>query len=155
MTPITHTLLPAVLASPLLLRFRPRHYYSAAGIVALSGLLPDILTPHLSLAARFASWSHSIFAYAAFTILLLVLTLIMPKRFPLGLAVLASLAYLSHLFLDGIAGGVPALYPLSRKVFGMRLMHFHSWLYFDVAFLFLAFVVLRWAGCTNARIRKS
>ena len=144
MTPITHALLPAVLSSPLLPRSRPRDYYVAAGIVALSGLLPDILTPHISLAARFASWSHSIFAYAGFTVLVLVLALFAPRRFPWRLALLASSAYLSHLFLDGIAGGVPGLYPLSHTVFGMRLIRFHSWLYFDVAFLLLGCLVFWW-----------
>ncbi len=162
MTPITHALLPAVLSSPLLPRSRPRDYYVAAGIVALSGVLPDILTPHFSLAARYASGSHSIFAYAGFTILLLVLSLASARRFPPRLAFLASFAYLTHLFLDGIAGGVPGLYPLSRTIFGMRLIRFHSWLYFDVAFLFFGCVAFWWVPASkwgsrrrNTEIRES
>ncbi len=154
MTPITHALLPAVLSSPLLPRWRPRDYYVAAGIVALSGLLPDILTPHISLAARFASWSHSIFAFAGFMVLVLVLALSAPEGLPWRLALLASFAYLSHLFLDGIAGGVPGLYPLSHAVFGMRLIRFHSWLYFDVVFLLLSCVVFWWLPAWKWGTRK-
>jgi len=143
MTPITHLLFPAVLASPFLPKSRPREFYVSAGIVALSGVLPDIINPHISLAARYASWSHSVFALAGFTLVVLGLTAAMPKRFPLVVAALACLAYLSHLLLDGISGGIAGLYPLSREIHGGRFIRFRSWLYFDAVLLFAAYVVIR------------
>lgn len=155
MTPITHALLPAVLSSPFLPRSTRRQYYVGAACIAVAGLLPDILTPHFSLAARYASWSHSVVPGVGFAILLFWVSLAMRTAFPFRLALLASFAYLSHLFLDGISGGVPGLYPFSPEIFGRRLIHFHYWLYFDAAFLLLSLVVFRWLPPWKWRARRS
>ena len=80
MNVLTHALLPALLAAPLLPQTTPRVFYVSGGIVALAGALPDLLTPHLSLAARYASWSHTVFAWAGFNILLIGLGIALRRR---------------------------------------------------------------------------
>ena len=145
MSPITHTLLPALLASPFLVRSRARDYYGSAAVVALVGLLPDLVNPHISLAARFASWSHNLFAFAGFLAILLVMLLLKsPKALSIRLVLLMSLAYASHLFLDGISGGVACLYPTSRHVFGVRLIRWENWLLVDAAVILLCCVAFWW-----------
>jgi len=87
MNVLTHALLPAVLAAPLLPQTSRRAFYLSGGIVAIAGALPDLLTPHLSLAARYASYSHTVFAWAGFNVFLVVLGLTvhrhrLPRHFP-------------------------------------------------------------------------
>ena len=145
MSPITHALLPAVLASPFLARGRARDYYGSAAAVALAGLLPDLVNPHISLAARFASWSHTLFAFAGFlAVLLVMLFLRSPKALSIRLLLLMSLAYASHLLLDGISGGVACLYPASRQVYGVRLIRWENWLLVDAAVVLLCCVAFWW-----------
>lgn len=145
MSPITHALLPAVLASPFFARNRAREYYGSAAVVALAGVLPDVVNPHISLAARFGSWSHNVFAFAGFvTILLALLLLKLPKAISPRLFLLMSLAYATHLILDGISGGVACLYPASRLVYGIRLIRWESWLLVDAFVVFLCCIAFWW-----------
>jgi len=145
MTPITHALLPALLASPFFTRIWARGFYGSAALVAASGVLPDLLNPHLSLAARFSSWSHNLFAFGGFTAILLVMLWIKrPRTLSSRLVMLMSLAYLGHLFLDGISGGVACLYPVSHHVYGMRLIHWENWVLVDAAVVFLCCIAFWW-----------
>lgn len=144
MNVITHTLLPTLLAVPLLPRANPREYGVSAGVVALGGALPDLLHPHLSLAARYASWSHTVFAFAGFSGVLLVLALLPRIRVPRVALVLASLAYALHLACDGISGGIVWLYPASAEVVGGRLVRYHWWWPIDAILVVVALGVFWW-----------
>jgi len=144
MTPITHALLPAILSSPLLPRTGLRDYYRAAGVIAIAGIVPDIVDPHVSLAARYSSWSHTILACVGFAVLMFVLALVFPRRLSLRLAFLAGFAYSLHVLVDGLSGGVPAWLPFSDEIFRVRLIRWHYWLQFDAAFVFLGCVVFWW-----------
>ena len=145
MNVITHALLPALLAAPLLSRRRPREYYASVGAVALAGALPDLLHPHLSLAARYASWSHSVFAWAGVTLLLLLSALIFRQRVKPIVFLLAALAYALHLCADGLSGGVAWLYPFAPGIVGRRMIPFHFWLQSDGVLILAALIAFfRW-----------
>ena len=144
MNVLTHALLPALLAAPLLRRTTPREFYVSGGIVALAGALPDVLTPHLSLAARYASWSHSVFAYAGFNVVLVALGFALRHRISGRVWLLASLAYALHLFGDALSGGIAWLYPVSTEIVGRRLILYRYWILIDVVLLVVAIIVFWW-----------
>ena len=144
MNVLTHALLPALLAAPLLPRTPPRAFYVSGGIVALAGALPDLLTPHLSLAARYASWSHTVFAYAGFNVVLVALGLALRHRISGRVWLLASLAYALHLFGDAMSGGIAWFYPVSKEIIGGRLILYRYWILIDVVLLAVALIVFWW-----------
>ncbi len=135
MNVITHALLPALLATPVLRKTWPGVFYREAGIVALGGGLPDILHPHLSLAARYASWTHTVFALAGFGLLLLAATLWRPERLPRRLALLAFAALALHLFGDAVSGGIAFFRPLAGTIVAAhpRWISHHAWPWLDAA----------------------
>jgi hypothetical protein len=134
----THALLPVVLGAPLLPRTSRRGFQIATAVVALSGAMPDLLTPHLSLAARYASWSHSVFAWAAFSTLLLLAG---RRWLPLRVCGLAALAYGLHLAGDAVAGGIAWAYPISHDVIARRWIPYRFWLPLDVVMLAVTVLV--------------
>jgi hypothetical protein len=136
----THALLPVVLSAPALPRTSRRDFQIATAAVALSGAMPDLLTPHLSLAARYASWSHSVFAWAAFSALML---LVARRWLPLRVCGFAALAYGLHLAGDAIAGGIAWAYPVAHDVIARRWIPYRFWLPLDV--VMLAITVLLYA----------
>ncbi|ACB75143.1 metal-dependent hydrolase [Opitutus terrae] len=144
MNVLSHALLPALAAAPLLPRRTPREFYAAAGIVALAGALPDVLHPHLSLAARYASWSHTVFAFTGGTMVFVLLAMFARRRLPLIALLLAPVAYASHLGLDGLSGGVAWLYPLSREVLSHRLIRYPYWFPIDVVLAATASATVLW-----------
>jgi hypothetical protein len=144
MNVLTHALLPALLASPLLPRTSFRAFYVSGSIVALVGALPDVLTPHLSLAARYASWSHTVFAYAGFNVLLVALGFALHRRLSSRVLLFASLAYALHLFGDALSGGIAWFYPVSKEIVGDRLIPYRYWLLIDVVLLAVSVVVFWW-----------
>jgi hypothetical protein len=144
MNVLTHALLPALLAAPLLRRTTPREFYVSGGIVALAGALPDLLTPHLSLAARYASWSHSVFAWAGFNVFLIVLGFTVHRHRLPRVLLFASLAYALHLFGDALSGGIAWLYPISTEIIGRRLILYRYWFPIDAVLLAAAIIVFWW-----------
>lgn len=144
MNVLSHALLPALLAAPLMPRGTPREFYASAGLVALAGALPDILHPHLSLAARYTSWSHSVFALGGWTLVFVGAALLGRGRTWRRAAWLAPLAYAMHLFLDGISGGIAWLYPISSDVLSHRLVRYPYWFPIDAALALVACAVALW-----------
>jgi hypothetical protein len=144
MNVVTHALLPALLATPLLRHTERRGFYREAGIVALGGALPDLVNPHLSLAARYASWSHTIYFLLGFGILLVLLSRLAPERLPTRLALLAWLAAGLHLFGDAASGGIALFQPLSPIIVRTqpRWVPYHAWLWCDAACVLAALVVM-------------
>jgi hypothetical protein len=132
------------MAVPFLPRTDQPAYYRSAGLIALSGALPDLLCPHLSLAARHASWSHTVFAYAAFSLVLVGLAAVPRVRVPPRILLLASLAWALHLAADGVSGGIAWLYPFSGGILGQRLIRYHWWIWIDVVLTVIALAVFLW-----------
>lgn len=146
MTPVTHALLPLMLGR----RWLPDRVDGApsriaSGCVAFSGVLPDALSPHVGLAARHAALSHSLAAWAIFTVLLALAAALSPwLRRRRAVLCLCSGAYLAHLFCDLISGGVPLLAPFDPAIRGEAWVPFPSWFVFDGVLLFYVYVVHRW-----------
>ena len=106
----------------------------------MGGALPDLLNPHLSLAARYSSWSHTVFAWTAFAAAMLGLAWwprLRTWRIPL---LLAAPAYALHLAADAVSGGIVWLHPLSDAVVGTRLIRYRWWWPIDGALVALATV---------------
>jgi hypothetical protein len=149
---VTHALLPALMAVPFLPRTDRPAFYRSAGLVALAGALPDLLCPHLSLAGRYTSWSHTVFAYAGFNLVLLGLALLPRIRILRRTLLLASLAWALHLAMDGISGGIAWLYPFSGEVLGERLVRYYWWFRIDVVLTVIAIAVFwLWPACRRNR----
>jgi len=144
----THASLPVILATAVnaaylkhggRLLFQVRHL----GAIALAGVLPDIVWPHLSLHARLTSWSHTVWFLAA-----LIAILILFGRRWLGpgwkpAAVAAWLAVALHLAIDTISGGTAPLYPLGGRV-GIRTISFHYWIFVDFVTVPIAILCFLW-----------
>jgi len=135
----THIGIPILAASAIdLLRLKKKkkriftdrqiHFIGAAGV------LPDILWPHLSLASRHSSWTHTLW----FLILLLPIVLIVSKKLSPNnwkvFSIFFVAAALIHIVLDGLAGGVSFLYPLG-EVYGDYYIPWKAWFYSDLVFV--------------------
>lgn len=147
---VTHALLPALLAAPALPQRGRKEFYRAAGIVALGGALPDLLNPHLSLAARCASWSHTIFAVGGLGAVLTALRLLEPGWLSWKMAVFVWLAYDLHLFGDAVSGGIALFRPISTYIVGPRprWIPYRWWWWCDLA------MVIAWIGVIVALAPK-
>jgi|GEM_PF-5795774 len=118
-------------------------------IIALAGILPDLLKPHLFVTER-TSLSHSIF-FPLFFLLIYLILRIAKIKFGVYFLLFSVGAFL-HLILDMISGVVFIFYPLSeftfnesilfpahiRKISGIWYAHLFQhiiWYLFDVFFL--------------------
>lgn len=145
MTPVTHGLLPLLLVHRHLPRTGDRPAGRASWLVAGFGVLPDILCPHLDIAARHAAWSHSLLAGLGLGLLAWP-----TARWTLGadapwrrVGALAALAAGSHIALDLIAGGVPLFLPVSSRIVGAHYLPLWLWLVSDAACVLGVYLVYR------------
>lgn len=148
MNTITHALLP-VIAAGLIERVnkgeKRNGIFSNREILLLGlfGAGPDLLNPHLSLVARYTSWSHGLPFWAGLTLVMLVVSLFMRKKFPPGMAIWFSAAYLLHQVCDFIAGGVAWMYPWERGVVGDYYVPPQYWAWIDAGCVLLVYSYLR------------
>lgn len=142
MNTITHGLAPLLLTYALLPESKQLTGKQLV-VVGLCGALPDLINPHLSLAARMASWSHGLPAWLAVTVLLLVASAILKSVFPWRAAVAGSLAYLLHLFCDAIAGGINWLSPVGDAYWGAYWFPVILWVPTDVVLVLTTYLVFR------------
>ena len=145
MTPVTHALLPLFLGR----RWLPKRTdgapaWAASGAVALSGVLPDVINPHLGLEARHEAFSHSLVAWMIFAGLLALAA----RRSRLArhrrIIVLCGAAYAAHIVCDLITGGVPLFAPMEPLIWGDTWLPFGTWFIFGGALLAYAYLVYRW-----------
>lgn len=153
MTPVSHALLPVFFGR----RWIPRNdgvpSLRITAVVALCGALPDVLSPHLSLDARHAAASHTLWAWTLFSGLIFVLHKTMPPAFPRPVAVLCSLAYMGHILCDLITGGVALLYPFSTSVQGKNHLPYWLWIACDGSLILYVYLAYRWLPLRK-RIRE-
>lgn len=109
MNTVTHALAPVVICH---LAFGRGKWVGKYGLIAigLAGALPDILSPHFSLEARMASWSHGLPAWLGFSVIIFTLAALRRNLVSYPLAAALSAAYLFHLICDAISGGINNLY---------------------------------------------
>jgi hypothetical protein len=158
MNTLTHALLPVLAARPLLTAGlghptpRRREFF----LIGVAGALPDVLNPHLSLAARLASWSHAAWCWLAFTAVVLAVARLRPGWLAPRVAWLMSGAYLLHQACDAISGGVAWLNPWSRVVVGGRWVPFAWWIPLDAVLLFATYLVFRcWPRWRDLRTKNA
>jgi hypothetical protein len=113
--------------------------------IAISGALPDILNPHITLAARFASWSHTVLALVVFIpVAIFIARRINREQFILS-GILMAAAYAFHLFCDAISGGIAWIYPFDPKaIVGSALVPFKYWLILDAVCFTLVGTLTLW-----------
>ena len=138
MNTITHALLPVIAVSLVEKVHRGperRKVWTNREILAVGacGAAPDLLNPHISLAARYTSWSHGLPAWVGVSILLLVGAMCLRPLISLKLAGWGSLAYGLHLFCDLIAGGIAWRYPFGGEVVGHYWVPPGWWAWIDAA----------------------
>lgn len=142
----THASVPVLLASladmgslvkTRRLLFEKKHLAA----IALAGVLPDLLSPHISLQARLTSFSHTIwFLLVLFPALIIVSKFLFGRRYLL-MGVSLWLASTIHLFLDLSAGGINPTYPLGQRI-GFYLVHYRNWVVLDLVSVALTLAVV-------------
>ncbi|WP_227021662.1 metal-dependent hydrolase [Oceaniferula marina] len=150
MNTVTHALIPAVTAGIFLNLYRgkeggSRGSYKDLLVIGLFGAAPDLLNPHMSLEDRYSSWSHSIFAWLAVLVFLLVSKWVPRLPWQRWLTwsklVWCSSAYGLHLACDAVSGGIAWLYPWKADIVGAYLVPPVWWIPMDVS-LFLSYYFL-------------
>lgn len=142
MDTITHALMPVIAVHSL---FRGAKWLGRFGLpaIGLAGALPDILTPHLSLESRMASWSHGLPFWLAFTACVVFSTWVSKERMSLKLACAISAAYLLHLACDAISGGINWLYPAGDYIRGGYWVSPLLWIPLDVVCVLWCYYLFR------------
>lgn len=146
----THTLLPVCLALGVedsrLALGRPEAFpVWSIPAIGVFGALPDLCSPHLSLEARYSSWSHALLFLAILLPVVAGCSTFFPKGTRCRLAVWFWLAAALHLAADAISGGIPWLLPWRTEPIGAYYIHPNYWPASDVFFGLLtgALVLLR------------
>ncbi|GBC62966.1 hypothetical protein DENIS_3952 [Desulfonema ishimotonii] len=138
----THMGLPLLMATAgnLAVTARRRHRLFAGRdlfFIALCGGLPDFLSPHIRLAARMSSPTHTLwFAMAAVPVIALWCFLAHRQRaFRVG--ILCETAICLHLLCDAVAGGIAPFYPFDSSRWGAYYVPPDRWLFLDAVFISL------------------
>lgn len=144
MTPVSHALLPVFLGQ----RWIPHHNrvpaIKAVLIVAFCGVLPDLLSPHLSLDARHTALSHTVWAFLAFSLVVGLLAWRWPTVFSRPMTVLCVVAYGGHLLCDAITGRVALFHPFWPAIQGKNVLPYWLWIACDGSLLLYLYLVYRW-----------
>lgn len=160
MNVITHALAPVAVALAVdvarIYRGR-RPIFSARCLVAIgcAGALPDLLYPHLSLAARYSSWTHTVwFLLAAYPVFALICRKWFGERWIL-MTHLLWMAAATHLATDMVSNGIRPLYPYGPVV-GYRLIRggIYGWLQYDMGFIATTVFLGTWVRRLQATRRE-
>jgi len=155
-TVFTHTLLPVSLGlilDNISLATGRGHYFPAWSlpVVGVFGILPDLCTPHLSLEARFTSWSHTAWFLAALAPVAGMVASFFPKGSRWKVALFLWLAAFLHLAADAAAGGLAWLRPWRTDLIGAYYIHPAYWVWCDIGSVVLAWVLVRLRPHAEAR----
>ena len=103
--------------------------------VGVFGVLPDLCSPHLSLADRYASWSHTGWFVAGACVLAAAAGSCFEsgRRLGVGLACWAAVAL--HLAADAVSGGIVCWAPVSDAVLGGAYLPFWLWWWSDLVLI--------------------
>ena len=119
--------------------------------VGVFGVLPDLFSPHLSLAARFASRSHSMVFLVGAIILAAAAGSFFENGRRLLVAVVCWCAVVLHLAADALSGGIIFGYPLFGEVVGGAYIPFRFWGWCDLGLLGLTWWLWRRSVALDAR----
>jgi hypothetical protein len=119
-------------------------------IIGLCGGLPDIVSPHFRLAARYKSLSHSLWFLVLALIISGALSAIFRKHKTLICFCFGAAAL--HLAGDMIAGGINLYAPFGRKIVGKYYIPSRYWILLDlIGILFLLMLSLYHAWMRKER----
>jgi hypothetical protein len=125
-------------------------------LVAAFGVLPDLCTPHISLEARYTSWSHTLWFMIGMLFVCAMASSFIEKGYRLRVAVVCWLAAALHLVADAVSGGIAWLYPWRDVVVGSYIIPPQHWIWFDAGFILLTWFLVRVLPHLEARgIRKA
>ncbi len=112
-------------------------------VIGAFGVLPDICTPHLDLADRYASWSHTLFFMAGLLPVAAMAGSFFPKGARWRVALVCWLACALHLAADALSGGIKWLYPWRDEVIGRYYIPAQYWHAWDAFFILFAWFLIR------------
>lgn len=156
---VTHTLLPVCLGlgvESASLAGGRGHVFAPWGLAAIGlfGALPDLCSPHLSLAARYTSWSHTVWFLIGLLPVCAMLATFLSREGRWKTALACWLAALLHLASDAVAGGIAWRYPWSPEILGAYHIPSSQWLWYDIGFLALTVLLVRLRPLAEARGMK-
>ena len=150
MNTVTHALLPVIAAGLYERSYAPKSRRrgtlssNAIALVGIFGAAPDLLNPHISLAARYTSWSHGLFFWASLTTTLVLYGAVRRLKRPYwSIAPWLSGAYLLHLACDAISGGIAWAYPFTYQIIGARIVSYRWWIPLDLVCAVAAYLIFR------------
>lgn len=144
----THALLPVagcLMVDQLRMRIGSERLFQTKELLVIGafGVLPDLCSPHLSLADRYASWSHNL----AFAVGVLLAAAAAGSFFETGRRGMVTLACwgaaVLHLATDAVSGGIVWLSPWSDEVLGGRYIPYRYWWWSDLGFVVLVLMLAR------------
>ncbi len=143
MNVITHALAPALLATPFLPKASQPEFFKSVALIGVAGMLPDLLHPHLSLASRYSTWTHSVFALGGFGALLLLARAVSPNRLSWQVAAWMWFAFALHMATDAVSGGIAPFQPASAEIMkpATRWIPYRWWWWCDGASILIAVTV--------------
>lgn len=135
----THIGIPAIAAAATdLVRHksgRPRLFSNwQIRLIGLSGILPDLASPHFSLHSRHESWSHTLWFLLGVIVVTLILARMFSKRNWGWLTMFVAFGVFMHLVMDALSGGIPFTLPYG-DIWGGQVILWSTWLYWDIAFI--------------------
>lgn len=152
----THTFAPLLAASvidALRLRNGANRLFSKSRLIALglAGALPDLLSPHLALRARYSSWTHTLwFVLGIFPVLGIICRSWYRQRWVL-LAHCLWLASVAHIATDAISGGIRPWYPYG-PIIRYRLISHSLWVPSDIVVTLLTALLVIWVTRRERRL---
>ncbi len=117
-------------------------------LIACMGAAPDLLNPHLSLAARHSSWSHSLVGFAVVIGSFFVVAGLI-RKVRVRVLCWSAFAYLWHLTCDWFSGGIPYLYPIRKDLIGGGWLSSAYWLYADAFFILLSIMIWKYKSLVS------
>jgi len=144
----THISLPVIVAGAHNLRaFAKRNEFPLErkhfALIALCAVLPDVLSPHIGIAARQASWTHSAWVALGGLAACLLAAWKAPRGWRTALW-FSLLALSLHIFCDAISGGVTLFIPFGDVV-GDYYVSPEYWLPLDLVTMIAAYLI--WWRC--------
>jgi hypothetical protein len=112
-------------------------------IVGIFGVLPDLCSPHISLEARYSSWSHTVWFMAGLVLVAAMTGTFQQNGSRMLVAVACWLASALHLAADAVSGGIAWLYPWRDDVLGSYFIPPEHWMWFDAGFVLLTWFLIR------------
>ncbi len=123
--------------------------------IGLCGGLPDILSPHIRLAARMSSQTHTLWFLLAAFVFLGILCSAFPGRFRFRCAFMCWTAIALHLLADAVSGGIALFFPLDTVRTGHYYIPPVMWLPLDAAAVSITLAVLFFSSLMETRMNRA